>query len=183
MSMNIFVIGDARSGKSSAARFLAQALGSEMAETGDVVIEQLAKLYAVSHSHGYEAVPGHASVETWSKLIRLGKPEFRRELAAIGDMLVEVSPTSLIDVCAKRAQVIVGVRRRREVLGYFQGYGHAGWRCVWIRVVGPYAKLKDPSYELADQPCDYEVINSGDLSELQKKMFALARVIQSKAAA
>ena len=174
--MKIFLFGDARCGKSSAARFLAQSLGCEMAETGQVVINELAKMYAA----GNGSVDG---MQTWSKLINAGKCEFRKELSVIGDLMTRISPTYLIDECGKRARIVVGVRRRREVLGYFQSCGRQSWNSIWIRVVARQPHSSDSSYELHGQPCDYEVQNTGDLNELQQKMYALARVIASKSVA
>lgn len=174
--MRIFVIGEARSGKSTAARFLAESMGYECAETSELLIRELAKLY--SAANGYVG-----GVETWAKLIAMGKSEFRKELACIGDLCVSFSKTYLIDECLKRAQIVVGVRRRSEVLGYFQNHGRQSWKSVWIKVVGPESGVTSSNYELQGQPCDYLVTNSGDLNELKHKMFALARVLQAKSAA
>ena len=170
--MNIFIIGAERCGKSTAALHLSQALNCEYAETGRRVIRELAKFYA-------KGSEDPQSVERWAKLIGLHKPEFRKELGLFGDLITGVSPTHLIDECLRRARIVVGVRRRREVLGYFQRYGQGSWKSVWIKIKSTTGQTEKASrYELAEQPCDFEVINDGSPEDLQSKMQSLAQKIQ-----
>ena len=174
--MKIFIIGSERCGKSSAAFFLSQALNCEYAETGRLVINELAKLYATGNG-------APESYDTWVRIIGLHKDEFRHELGVVGDLITTLAPTHLIDDCAKRARIVVGVRRRREVLSFFRNCSRQDWNCRWIKIVAPQPAVSGSRYELRSQPCDYEVVNDGDLPALQEKMQTVARKIQSKPAA
>jgi hypothetical protein len=176
--MNIFIIGGERCGKSSAAQYLARALGCDFAETGQPVIRELAKLYACGN--GWEA---QESVETWERMIRIGKAEFRRELTLLGNLMTKLSPTCLIEHCCSRARIVVGVRRQREVLGFFQKHSQCASKSVWIKVVARQPLMAGSSYELAGQPCDYEVLNDGDHTQLEEKMYVIANKIRSRIAA
>lgn len=171
--MNIFIIGGERCGKSTAAQHLAKALGCDFAETGRPVIRELAKLYASSKEPD--------RIETWEKLIRIGKSEFRSELATIGDLMTKLAPTCLIEHCCKRARIVVGVRRRREVLSFFQAHGRNVNEALWIKIVASQPLVVGSNFELQDQPCDYEVVNDGDYAQLEQKVNAVASKIQAKA--
>ena len=173
--MRIFIIGQHESGKSAAALYLAQALLCEHAETGRVVIGELAKFYAAGSRNG-------DAVETWRRMIGVAKREFRDELIAIGDLMTRLSPTCLIDECCKRASIVVGVRRRCEIMSFLNNGDLSNWDALWIRIVGGKSKTADPTYELHGQPCDFEVVNDGALIDLHRKMYDVAAAIRRKAA-
>ncbi|MBA2704595.1 MAG: hypothetical protein H0U60_12185 [Blastocatellia bacterium] len=162
--MRIFIIGQHETGKSAAALYLAQALQCEHAETGRVVIGELAKFYAAGSRNPDALV-------TWQRMIGVAKREFRDELLAIGDLMTRLSPACLIDECCKRASIVVGVRRRSEVFGYLNNGDFEKWDAVWIKIVGGRAKGQDATFQLHDQPCDFVVVNDGALIDLHRKMF------------
>jgi hypothetical protein len=173
--MRIFVIGQHETGKSAAALYLAQALQCEHAETGRVVIGELARFYAAGSQNPDAQV-------TWQRMIGVAKREFRDELIVMGNLMTRLSPTCLIDECCNRASIVVGVRRRAEVLGYLNLGDPSHWDALWIKVLGGKAKQADRTYELQDQPCDFSVVNDGALIDLHRKMFDIAAIIRSKAA-
>lgn len=171
--MKIFVIGPHESGKSAAALYLAQALQCEHAETGRVVIEELAKFYGASSRNS-------DAVLTWKRMIGVSKREFRDELIVMGNLMTRLAPTCLIEECCKQASIVVGVRRKAEVMGYMRNGDPTVWDSIWIRIVGGKARKPDPTYELHDQPCDYEIVNEGTLIDLHRKTYDVAMTIRNK---
>jgi hypothetical protein len=170
--MRIFIVGAERSGKSTAALYLSEALYCKFAETGDLVIDELAKLYSLGNGL-------HQKTETWARIIGLHKEDFRPELGVIGDLITRIRPSALIDACPRRARIVVGVRRKREVFGCYERRSRRGWNSLWIKIVSNRPPVSASRYELQDHPCDGEIVNDGDLSALQSKMYELARIIQS----
>ena len=167
--MRIFIIGRSRSGKSLAARYLAEALACDWSETSTPVIRELAELCKVSSGMLDDG-------QCWERLIRVGKDEFRAELQRMGDLMVRLRPGYLIRECCARSRIIVGVRRRCEVLDYFRHHDPSGWRSVWIKIIAENSR-PDPHFELDHAKVDFEVINNGDPSSLAQQMNRISRLI------
>jgi len=174
--MTIFIIGADRCGKSTAAQYLAEALGCDYAETGRLVTQILAQLTAESFGRPESAA---ACARMFSNF----KEDCREALSTLGDQIAEFAPTFLMDVCSVFSKIVVGVRRRREALAYIESCSPENCDSIWIKIVAPQPPLPNSRYELHSLPCDYEVINDGSLADLQRKMHALAQIIRSKSAA
>jgi hypothetical protein len=168
--VRIFIVGPNQCGKSAAAQFLAETLGVQFAETGRIVIRELAKLYG-----------SKADEDRWAQMISVCKREYREELTGLGDLMTRLKPDCLIDACADLAPIVVGVRRRREVMGYLHGPHRARWNSIWIKVRGGRSAEQDDHFELHDQPANYEVRNFGSLDDLRWTMREIGRLIVTPA--
>jgi hypothetical protein len=168
--MRIFIVGPSRCGKSAAAQFLAEALGVHYAETGRIVIRELAKLYG-----------SKADEDRWAQMISVCKREYREELTGLGDLMTRLKPDCLIHACADLAPIVVGVRRRCEVMGYLHGSHRARWNSIWIKVRGGSGTERDDHFELHDQPANFEVRNFGTLNDLRSTMQEIGRLIVTPA--
>jgi len=168
--MRVFIIGPDGSGKSTAAWLLSNELFCSCAETGEAIIQALAFVFAGGKDGG------ESSRNCWATSIRTRKSEFRRELRAMGDLMTALKPTALIDECASRAKIVVGIRRLSEAEGYLQ---RCGWDdSVWIRM-----ERKDSSkvgFELSDWPVHYRIGNERTLSDLQEKLRVIAGHIENQ---
>jgi adenylate kinase family enzyme len=169
----VFIVGPDGSGKSSAARFLAMELGFPMAETGDVLVNELARVYAA----------GDDNREHWARTIHGCKDEFRGELQVIGDLMTRLKPACLIDACCRKARIIVGVRRVKEMAAYATNGDSEGLPSVWIKLVRVPERTRGSRYELGRLRCDYEVLNAGNLSKLQETLRRIAAEVRSRAKA
>ena len=168
--MRIFIVGPSRSGKSTAAQMFSKILNVDYAETGETVIEALAKFYALSHQR-MEAMP------MWKLLLKICNAEFGPELTAMGDVLTAIDPSALIEPCLKKAAIIVGVRRRCEVIAYLKSNDPLGRKTVWIKMRCDNNLLSESRYELWDCPCDFEIINEGSLTDLEEKVRRITEAI------
>jgi len=171
--MRILVIGPDRCGKTAVASYLGKILGTEVAETGHILMTRLAQFYARGNPKG-------PSIKTWAQTIYACKQEYRSELAALGDLLTEVSPTCLIDEAAKFGPIIVGMRRQRELQAYIRASPEHVRETILIRVRAPV--YRDTGFELNGCPCDYEIRNDGSLNALQAHVESIARLIARQAA-
>lgn len=175
--MRIFIIGAEESGKSTASRFLSLELGIPAAETGRVVIRELAKF----HVQQRDTYP---DVDVVAATIEHCKEQFREHLRMMGTMMTKLKPTALIDDCVNpyAPAIIVGVRRIREV----QGLADHGYRymtdAVWIRIDRPgFNRKPGDVFELHDMPCDYVVRNCGSLQCLRERMIRIAAELRQRA--
>lgn len=168
--MRVFIIGPDGSGKSTAAWLLSNELMCSCAETGEAIIQALAFVFAGGKDGSDD------SRHYWAMSIRKRKSEFRRELKAMGDLMTALKPTALIDECANRAKIVVGVRRLSEAQGYLQ---RCGWNdSIWIRMERN-DSLK-VGFELSDWPVHFRIGNERTLSVLQEKLRIIAGHIQNQ---
>ena len=171
--MKIFIIGPANSGKTTTARLLAEELDCKHAETGHVLMNRLAELFAASE-------PGNKTVTFWFKQISLCKDEYRQALAALGDLMTSLQSSCLIDACACRASIIAGVRRQCEVWGHLAYDRRIDDKSVWIKVKRPGAKMTaGDNYDLDDFKPHFELVNDGSLDVLGGKVRELADEIRT----
>jgi len=164
--MSIFIIGHQGVGKSTVAQLLGLELKCRVAETGQVVTDELARLYARFVTGSSE----HASY--WSTGLTALKEDVRDQLETLGDLLTRMKPDCLVSRCQMHATIIVGIRRRCEVLTLSRSAAD-----IWIRVERPNAS-KQGVFELGDMPCDFVVRNNGNLSDLEALVKAIAPAIK-----
>jgi hypothetical protein len=177
--MRIYIIGAEESGKSTASRFLSLELGIPAAETGRVVMRELAKFHAQQRDT-------YPDVDVVAATIEQCKDQFRGHLRMMGTMMTKLKPTVLIDECTNpyAPAIIVGVRRIREVQGLADhGYSYMT-DAVWIRIDRPgHDRKPGDVFELHDMPCNYVVRNCGSLKCLRERMIRIAAELRQRAQA
>jgi len=164
--MSIFIIGRQGAGKSTVAQMLSAELKCRVAETGQVVTDELARLYARFVSGNRE----HAGF--WSKGLGTLKEDVRDQLETLGELMTRLKSDCLISRCRMEATIIVGVRRRCEVFATPRSSAD-----TWIRVERPSAANRGV-FELDDLPCDFVLRNNGSFADLEATVKAMAQAIK-----
>lgn len=183
----IFVVGPAGSGKTELARLLGGHLRMHRAEPvligecGEVLIGRLARIeQARAVDRGCSV-----TVESAGNYIRSVKQYFRQSLRELGDQLTELDASLLITSLAG-CSIVCGVRREREVRGYYGapveetvealGDRARGHRHAWIYVERGGVPVKDSfQTEFFKAFCQYTVVNNCDISVLERAAAGLAQ--------
>ena len=173
--MNIFIVGPAGTGKSTVARAMAEVYVCPAAETSQVLVRNLAELFAAGESGGKPP-------DYWRQAIDGCKEEYRQALVQLGDLITSLRPSALIEACvgAGGHSVIAGVRRACEIEGYLTA-SQSPAKSVWIKVRRPrQPPLSNDRYELELFRPHYEIINDGTLEDLEEMARDLAAGIQAR---
>lgn len=174
--MKIFIVGADQVGKTTVAELLGNRLKMPVGETGDMLCAFLARVYAGREGDYCDS----QHFKTWVLRILNHKEMFRPQLASLGDLLARVDPRYLVEQCAHFAPIIVGVRRRREVIPFVaKGVEKKN---IWIKVRGPNrGALRSSIFELGPYEFDYSVNNFGHLDWLKQNVDELADKIAKRA--
>lgn len=137
LPFKVFVIGASGSGKSTFAALLAARLGVRVGETSGALMKEAAALM--------KEVIGDVSEDEYLEYYKSKSDTARVQLIVIGDLMTRLLPTCLIDGATKNgAAIIVGVRRKVELEGWFQPQFHYGSNDVVVEIEGG----NDPDFEL-----------------------------------
>jgi adenylate kinase family enzyme len=169
--MRIFVIGAEESGKSTAGRFLANALKLPVAETLDVSTRELARFCMTGEHTVQDEFMVHAAMDVM-------EDRFRKARRYFADLMIGLNPLVLIDRCMPMHQpgIIVGVSRLMELLALKQRDEAAFKSSFWIKIVRP--GMKDEKFDLATMPGCRIIRNDGSLKTLKLRIEDCAREIR-----
>ena len=149
----IAICGHGRSGKDTAAHYLASITPLRLGKTTSEIIapyaaaklgQPVAVAFADRHNHRV----------FWFE---------------VGNELRATDPAFLVRECLKDGEIVVGMRNRSEVLTV--GQERLVDLIVWIERDVP----TDPTQEYGPELCDVVIPNNGTLEELHRRLGALAR--------
>lgn len=160
-----FVIGAARTGKSTMGRALADALGTKATDTssGITLVECARQGALAAYDEDYSHIPD------WDA--ERDRPK-RALLIALGDAVKQIDPTIWIRYCFDRGDVCVGVRRRDELAWGRAAYPDA--RVIYIRSSDAVSDNFDiPVEDLGPHDIVYDNLKRGVQTELEGLLFML----------
>ena len=180
----LFIIGAAGSGKTTAAKFIAEELreragdpgGWGICETGDLIAARLAGLLAQVPMETPLGLARNGE-EWWREEIRGYKSLFREALAVLGDSLCDAQGDYWIDQALRsNSRIVVGARREREARARFE----RGFDDVWI-LVERYGREEVGTFEgagiAAAVPEHFWIANGRDFGALREECRKVARVV------
>ena len=186
----IFVVGAQGSGKSTFARMLSDALEQlpEPSCLGHWPVSECSTILARRLAHLLQPcfpLPGVDEQQLAERIVR-NKDYFREALRRLGEQMAEDSPAQLVRMAARHGRIVVGVRRREEVLAYCaQQMEHGdsrGDRNLWVLVDRTPTGPDDFEREMFQlQICRKTIFNNGDVALLKQNAWRLAaEILESK---
>lgn len=179
----IFIVGPSGGGKSLFARLLSNALhvhanpiaqGWNVADCSTFLAKRLAHVL-----HPHLTLPGFTEQQLSQHIID-HKDRFRESLRRIGEQLAKDAPAALIREAKHVGRIVVGVRRREEVIGYaeyMRDWRRAGnHNDLWILVDSTALSVQD-DFDRAFfqmQVCKKKIWNNGNMDLLRQNAQSLA---------
>lgn len=151
----IVVCGKPQSGKDTVAEMLSFFLNRSYSSCSDVIYYDLAKTLGI---------------EEW-ELRSIPKENLRHLLVAHGDHMTEENPSALVDgiILDLNSDILVGVRRVRELESLYEDYGDV----VSIWVNRPDAPKIDDNTTINQHACDVIIDNDGTIEQLEQEVMEL----------
>ena len=168
--MRVYIIGPEESGKSTAARFLAQSMNLPIFETDSAVFREIAKLCKCGDSVVQD-------LELISAGVDVCRDSFRKTGRYMRNLMTTLKPTALVDrhLAAYADGIVVGVQYQREVEALTTQKRVKACQPVWIRINRLDHDARN--FELNDIPVDFDVLNIS-LRGLKAKMHEIACELQ-----